>query len=412
MNKHLPLIANILLLILLTVHAYRLLVMGTERAIKADFSVYCEAASRLGKGENIYQHVYQEDIYRRIFGPSVRPEKRFYMHYFYTPFIAWAFQPLAQLPYAEAKQIWTQINFVLYLFCAVVLTSLLGRWRPGGYSDLTRLNVVLAAFIVFDPFFFTFYEGQIDLVVLALLLCYFLWSREKKEGRAGVALALAVVAKMSPLLLLVEVVWHRRLKSLTSFVATLVVLALWMLSSSIPLETYSDFFLKFGALASGSLETSLFFNVAFAKTLLYPFGLENAALVRAIISIVVLVISLVLLGRMPGDERSRERQRAYLVILMFLLSPTVWFHHFVWALIPWLVCVELVGDFKAPSYPRWCVLIAIYLALAKAWTFHALAFSYNPNLAQWTALIPNTALISMAYVLVTRSWLKLARERR
>jgi hypothetical protein len=89
-----------------------------------------------------------------------------YGHWFvYSPFAALVFVPIAALPLAVARVLW-DLASVAALVWAVVLTLKLGGYRP------SRLAIagVCAAALALDPAYQTLFLGQINLILLALML--------------------------------------------------------------------------------------------------------------------------------------------------------------------------------------------------------------------------------------------------
>jgi Glycosyltransferase family 87 len=89
-----------------------------------------------------------------------------YGHWFtYSPFAAIVFVPAAALPLAVARTGWDLVSVVALAYSCVLILKLAGR-RP---SKIAVAGVVAAA-MALDPVWETLFLGQINLILLALIL--------------------------------------------------------------------------------------------------------------------------------------------------------------------------------------------------------------------------------------------------
>jgi len=104
-------------------------------------------------------------------GHAVRHDDRLYLalaygHWFtYSPFAAIVFVPLATLPLAVARVGWDLVSVAALAYSCVITLKLTG-YRP---SRLMTAGLVAAA-IALDPVYQTLFLGQINLILLALIL--------------------------------------------------------------------------------------------------------------------------------------------------------------------------------------------------------------------------------------------------
>jgi Glycosyltransferase family 87 len=133
-----------------------------------------------------------------------------YAHWFtYSPFAATVFAVLAAMPVILARVLW-QLASVAALAAAVALALKLtgrsdaGRAQRGPISDLlwptqpvpVRVAGLTAAALLLEPVYHTLYQGQINLLLMALvLLDVWLVSRGR---RAGFAIGVAAAIKLTP----------------------------------------------------------------------------------------------------------------------------------------------------------------------------------------------------------------------
>jgi Glycosyltransferase family 87 len=145
-------------------------------------------------------------------GHAVLHDERLYLvlafgHWFtYSPFAAIVFVPIAALPLAVARVGWDLVS-VAALVYSVVITLKLAGYRP------SRIMVagVTAAVLPLDPMYQTLFLGQINLILLALILTdvWRVW-----QGRdAGIGVGIAAAIKLTPAIFIVFFLLARRTKA-------------------------------------------------------------------------------------------------------------------------------------------------------------------------------------------------------
>ncbi len=172
-----------------------------------DFKVYQRAAERAVAGEKIYL---LEDPHR----------------YLYAPVVTFLFFPLAVLPTAAGKVFWLALNAVLLVAIFRSAARLLfheGRAPPGFYA-----LVLLLSFRFIDN---NIGHGQLNILLLWLVLRAYEEASRLRYGRAGLALATAVAAKIVPAVFLLELVlrgrWRFLAWTIAAFAALMAVPAVW-----------------------------------------------------------------------------------------------------------------------------------------------------------------------------------------
>ncbi len=124
-----------------------------------------------------------------------------YGHWFtYSPFAAIVFVPVAALPLTLARVLWDLVSLAaLGYSCAITLK--LAGYRP----SRTIVAGVVAAAIALDPVYQTLFLGQINLILLALILTD-VWhvSRGRDTGRlVGIGVGIAAAIKLTPAIFIV-----------------------------------------------------------------------------------------------------------------------------------------------------------------------------------------------------------------
>ncbi len=149
-------------------------------------------------------------------GHAVLHDDRLYLtlaygHWFtYSPFAAIVFVPVATLPLAVARVGWDLVSVVALAYSCILIVKLAG-YRP---SRLMVAGLVAAA-MALDPVYETLFLGQINLILLALILTD-IW--RVSHGRvAGIGVGIAAAIKLTPAIFIVLFLLAGRTKA--AFVA-------------------------------------------------------------------------------------------------------------------------------------------------------------------------------------------------
>ena len=135
-------------------------------------------------------------------GHAVTHDTRLYLdlaygHWFtYSPFAAVVFVPIAALPLAMARVGWDVVSVAALGYCAALALKLAG-YRP---SRLAIAGVTAAA-MALDPVYQTLFLGQINVILLALVLTD-VW-RVSRGRDAGLGVGVAAAIKLTPAIFIV-----------------------------------------------------------------------------------------------------------------------------------------------------------------------------------------------------------------
>ena len=154
-------------------------------------------------------------------GHAVTQDTRLYLapaygHWFtYSPFAAMVFVPIASVPLTLARVAWDLVSVAALAYC-VVLTLRLAGYRP------SRLMIagVTAAAMALDPVYETLFLGQINLILLALILTD-VW-RVSRGRSAGIGVGIAAAIKLTPAIFIVFFLLARRIRAACIAAATFV----------------------------------------------------------------------------------------------------------------------------------------------------------------------------------------------
>jgi len=152
-------------------------------------------------------------------GHAVLDDSRLYLalaygHWFtYSPFAAIVFVPVAALPLAVARVAWDLVSVAALAYSCTRIVQIAG-YRP------SRLMVAgfVAAAMALDPVWETLFLGQINLILLALILTdVWLVSRGSSGLAVGAGVGIAAAIKLTPAIFIVFFLLARRTRA--AFVA-------------------------------------------------------------------------------------------------------------------------------------------------------------------------------------------------
>jgi alpha-1,2-mannosyltransferase len=289
----------------------------------------------------------------------------------YPPFAALVFVPLTVLPLPVLKIAWTVAGVALLVFVARRCGATLGRQLDPAITAL-----LVAVVLALDPVRTTFYLGQINVVLLALVLADLTGRQESRVRGVGVGLAAAL--KLTPLLFVAYLLLIRRWRAAATAVATFAT-AVGLGFVLDPADSTVYWLRGTFAAADRISPIAATSNHSLAGLLARagaPEGVRWAAM--AVLGIAGLAVAV--RAHRRGDE-------LFALTVCGLLAaadaPFAWSHHFVW-FAPLLV---LLAHHGAAADRRAQVALAGVLAVTIAWITQLPGPGVGP--------IPSTGLISL-----------------
>jgi hypothetical protein len=322
--------------------------------------------------------------------------------YLYPPPSLLAFYPFSLVSYDAAKRILlaaSHLSFAAFLYLFFFKISRAEprlRWRA--LAAALVCVYVLSFWAVVDNFLW----GQLNLIVLALV-CWSWWGLKRGGGDVAVALplSLAVLLKTYPAVLLPLLVFRKRYGAAAAVVALCAIYAglsylllptgLWgdWLTNVMPTGGYGqrpfNLFLP-GAPWNHNINGFFIFLGDRAPDIL---GRPAAALTRPLTYLSAAAVVAVTLwlslrcSRRGNGGRWLDYEVALFLLMMFLVAPLSWEHHFVYALPAAMMSVRLLVEGGVPRGARVPLFAALCVA---AWDFPRDDMFHYKGL--WTAVIP------------------------
>jgi alpha-1,2-mannosyltransferase len=281
--------------------------------------------------------------------------------------IKFIYPPFAALPFAaipphlrllRIEQVSSAINILALVLAAVATVAALGRER--GLTVKRGLGIVLlvtAVALMTEPVQRTFYLGQVELVLMALVI----WDVCQPDGRwwKGVGVGIAAGVKMVPLIFIPYLLLTRRFRAAAVASATF---AATILLGFIVLPKDSSRWWLHGRFLRGSYDHNILYG---GNQSLLALIERLGGTGRHAIWLVAAAI-LVILGLGAATLLDRKGHRllgvAACALTGVLVSPISWDHHWVWVLVaaPAFLYYGLI----ARGWARWACFAAGATAMA------------------------------------------------
>ena len=265
--------------------------------------------------------------------------------YVYPPPSLLFFYPFSLVSFPQAQLLMLVLNHGFVLLSAYLLMQVL---PISVYTNPVKVGLLCGYILLLTPINTTIQYGQIGLVLLVLLLAFWRLAQQHRPVLAGALLALAVVLKVYPVLLLPLLLIVRRYRETA---ATLVWIALISVAAGIilPAALWSDWFFNvvpmggyghvppdlFSPALPWNLSIHGFFARLFTDSLwtqgmfTHVNGMQTATLCTYITAGILITISLVALAK--HRTRSLESRLHHVMMvglpLIFLVAPLSWIHH-------------------------------------------------------------------------------------
>ena len=258
----------------------------------------------------------------------------------YPPIVLLLFLPFTILTFQMSEIVWTILNFIFLLSSLYMLSSILD------VRFFSKINLLLMSLVFISfPIKFSFGMGQINILVLMLLVISYWLLVKKKEFLSGVFLGVSLVIKLFPLLLLVYFLLKHQKKIILGMIVV-ILLSVLLVLIFVPLKTSSQFITNIlpSFLSSWKLD---YYNQSLGGFIGRSFGTGNLAnILKIIFSFIFISITFfAVLKNKQKDFVSFSLKFGTLITASLMINTFSWQHHFVWLIIPFFAmfskCLKL-----------------------------------------------------------------------
>jgi alpha-1,2-mannosyltransferase len=254
-------------------------------------------------------------------------------HWFtYTPLAAALFAPLSMLPTAVAQVLW-ELASVAGLAVASWAALKLAGWRP----SLPMIAAVTAVALVLEPVYHTLFNGQINLILLAVVLVD-VW-RVAQGRRGGIGVGIAAAIKLTPGIFIVLFLLTRRTKAALIAAGTFAVCGLigYLATPEASRLYWTRFFYDTKRVDAPYIGNQSIYGAAIR--IFHGANHVGGWYLPLTVAIAVIGLGAATVFARRGDWLSAG---AVTGITGLLISPVSWTHHWVWV-VPALIVLAREG---------------------------------------------------------------------
>ncbi len=345
---------------------------------QVDIFVYLNGASHL-----FSDHLYQ---IRLSHGP--------HLPFTYPPFPALVFEPLTFIPMALAQLLWTVVNIAaLYVIIYLPIRAVFPA-APTRMLVLRSLILMTPVFLL-DPVRQTFSFGQINLVIVALVLLDVTGQLKigKKSLPRGVLIGVASAIKLTPLIFILYLFATRRIRAASVALVTFALSAI--IAAALSPRNSWFYWTKYVADAT-RIGKAYYISNQSMRAVADRVSHEVVAT-----TLVALISAIVLIGGILIAAWAFRASSDLLGILLcattgLLVSPITWDHHLVWVV---------------PVIMVWAIIAAVLFWLAPIWLVpHGYGVELGENDVQ--LLAGNSFFIAMGFFVAGATAMLVLRRQR
>jgi len=310
--------------------------------------------------------------------------------FLYPPPSLLLFSPFLFGDYDQSKMVFTLCNLVLWWWLTWLLYRLYCFYRGVDAHFIAGLLIPLWS-LTFVPMLDTFRTGQINLFVLICVMpLLFQSSRYQQQILSGALLAIAIVLKVYLLLMLPVLLMMRQEKILMGALGILVLLC-GMSLLLLPWGLWSDWLaLSHESGAYGkqlpyvmTIPWNQSINGFFIRQFLDERILSGAThwhwLIYFCSSILLAITLCMVFRKLRRGAHGVSMAAALILLVILLIAPLTWQHHFVFAMPTIVCCFALLAKQKEGRYKSAVMLSTV--ALVTTISFPSLISAIFPNFA-------------------------------
>jgi hypothetical protein len=315
--------------------------------------------------------------------------------------------PLAWMSYSEAFLLWNLFSLLMLAASLLILTASLGmKW------DTIQLLRAYVLVLVCGPLNHHMYEGQINLMVLLLIVGAWTADRSGRQATAGLLLGAAAAIKLFPALLFLYFALRRRWRPIVFGLISVILLTL-LTVGTLGSSAYRDYMLagmraplewrsNWGNVSLLALWSKLF-DPVLIPGLSSTIPVVQSSVLSQCLTLACNAAVVIFLCRAVLRARSRSQcdlAFAMFVPAMILISPVAWDHYFVLLLLPLVLLSRMLppgGIYRWDLRVIGCVLW-MYPSLWWYLFIPGYTFSSQPMSATWRMTIGALSIPTYAVI--------------
>jgi hypothetical protein len=215
---------------------------------------------------------------------------------------------------------------------------------------------------------------------------------KNQTAAAGMCLGIAALLKMSPAILLLPLLYFQQWRVVASAAALVAAFGFALYISPIPFASYASFFDAFSQVSSGNLTLRFEDNLSIERALSQIFGMGVWDF-RVALKVLLLLLGLLSLRCFTTGIRGQLRAYSAFMVLMILLSPTVWFQHLLWtapAIYILVFSLQYEGERRLRILTRY---MALFFAVSQIQLIRYQIRNLVPDMFPFATILPALLLL-------------------
>ncbi|MFN2476936.1 MAG: glycosyltransferase family 87 protein [Chthoniobacterales bacterium] len=332
--------------------------------------------------------------------------------FIYPPPSLLVFFPLHWFSYDTAKALMLVVNHLCFLVAIALLFRRLFRDEFARAPTQLTAALVLIYLLLFDPAVVTLHLGQVNLLLLVCITL--MWIALRRSGSAvavAIPLTFAIVVKTYPALLVGLLVLRKRPKA-AAYTLGFFALACAASYFLLPHGIWSDWLTKVMPAGDNAHPGPWNQNIrAFVARTFVPNGFSEPlfaapSLAKPLIYLLSLGVALPTLWasvrcwRRPHSPRQIDFQMSLYLLMIFLIAPVSWEHHFVYLLPTLVLLILMLLNGEVHGQWKWIVALALCLIawrlpitapwLTKGVATLGISAKFYPAVALWLFFLTRT----------------------
>ncbi|MDO8269797.1 MAG: glycosyltransferase family 87 protein [Candidatus Levybacteria bacterium] len=278
-----------------------------------DFSVYYYGSKFFSAGQNPY-----------LSGQAL------FSGYSYPPIVFLLFIPFTFLPFQISEVSWIFLNVAFLITAIIFLTKIFS------ISFFSRVNLLLSSFVFLSfPTKFTLGMGQMNIVILLLLVLSLYFIKQKKDFYGGLLLGVSLMLKLFPLLLPFYFIIRLKKEILLGIFSSIIG-ATFLVVLFVPTNIYLYFMSNVVPYFFSSSWKLEYYSQSLSAFVGRTFGVGDVgvALKIGLTLTIVLITFFIVLKKQEKDFLATSLIFGFLITATMLINTFSWQHHFVWLIIP------------------------------------------------------------------------------
>ncbi len=312
--------------------------------------------------------------------------------YTYTPFSTLMFIPFGLLPGGIDKYLWMGVNVVLLAVIVALCLRMLGYCLTGRVLAVSAL--LACSFVFLEPVRTTLFYGQINLVVMALVL----WdaSRDERSRLKGIGVGIAAGIKLTPTYFVLYYLALRQWRA--AAVATVTIAATigvsWAVLPRDSWQYWTETFFDSTRIADEGHAANQSLRGALTRII----GEPTPGWLWLLLAAIIIAVSLWVVARL---HRGGETLLAVTIagFTASVVSPFSWSHHWVW-----FVPLAVYLAHRALTNAWWWLGVLALFGVAGSWAYQFPGrlvvglYLFPPTWIPWDVLV-NLYVLAYAAIL-------------